>query len=82
MSKKKKQGEVSEITQKAEPAITPQPEPEFKAPEPEVKKEKKPANSILTHRDGGVKRIFFDERGKEIGCEDPFKPAGARKHEE
>lgn len=80
MSKKKKQGEVSEITQK-EPAITPQHEPEFKAPEPEVKKEK-PASSILTHRNGGVKRIFFDERGKEIGCEDPFKPAGARKHEE
>ena len=81
MSKKPKQGEVTGITQK-EPVITPQPEPEFNAPEPEVKKEMKPASSILTHRDGGVKRIFFDEKGKEIGWEDPFKPAGARKHEE
>jgi hypothetical protein len=81
MSKKLKQGEVTGITQK-EPAITPQPEPEFNAPEPEVKKEMKPASSILTHRDGGVKRIFFDEKGKEIGYEDPFKPAGDRENEE
>ncbi len=79
MSKKIKQGEVTGITQK-EPAIAPQPEPEFNAPEPEVKKAM--PSSILTHRDGGVKRIFFDDKGKEIGWENPFKPAGARKNEE
>jgi len=82
MSKKLKQGEVTGVTQKVEPVITPQPEPEFNAPEPEVKKEMTPARSILTHRDGDVKRIFFDEKGKEIGWEDPSKPAGARENEE